>query len=104
MKNLNCLIDCILYQIFRLFWVYHQKHETVTGISPIRIHVNKIKNRITFKTKTGHYLELLTPETMKLIESTKSKIGKIENSKNALYSEITEVVLIHYNIVNNGYL
>ena len=31
----------------------------------IRIYVNKIENRITFKIKSGHYLELLTPETMK---------------------------------------
>ena len=33
---------------------------------PIRIYLNKIKNRITFKIKTGYYLELLTPETMKI--------------------------------------
>ena len=30
------------------------------------MYVNKIENRITFKTKRGYYLELLTPETMKL--------------------------------------
>ena len=29
------------------------------------IHVNKVENRITFKIKTGYYLELLTPETIK---------------------------------------
>ena len=34
------------------------------------IYVNKIENRITFKIKTGYYLELLTPQTMKLLEST----------------------------------
>ena len=33
----------------------------------IRIYVNKTKNRITFKIKSGYYLELLTPETMKLL-------------------------------------
>ena len=37
---------------------------------------------ITFKIKTGYYLELLTPETMKLLGSTKSKITKDENGKN----------------------
>ena len=36
------------------------------------IYINKIENRITFKTKAGYYLELLTPETMKLLGSTKS--------------------------------
>ena len=63
----------------------------------------KIKNRITFKIKTGYYLELLTPETMKLLGSTKSKITKNKNDKNFPYLEFTEVVLIHYNNVNNSY-
>ena len=38
---------------------------------PIKIYVNKMKNRITFKTGIWHYLKLLTPETMKLLASTK---------------------------------
>ena len=38
----------------------------------MRIYVNKIENRITFEIKTGYYLELLTPETMKLLGSTKN--------------------------------
>ena len=67
------------------------------------IYVNKIENRITFKIKTGYYLDLLTPETRKLLGSTKSKITKAENGENVLHSEITEVVLIHCNIVNNNY-
>ena len=29
-----------------------------------------------FKIKTGYYLEFLTPETMKLLGNTKSKITK----------------------------
>ena len=40
-----------------------------------------MENRITFKIKTGYHLELLTPETMKLLGSTKSKI-KNENGEN----------------------
>ena len=36
----------------------------------IKIYVNKIENRITFKIKTGYYLELLTPKTMELLGST----------------------------------
>ena len=40
------------------------------------MYVNKIENRIAFKIKTGHYLELSTHETMKLLRSTKSKITK----------------------------
>ena len=42
-----------------------QKHETLTENPPIQIYPNKIKNRIVFKIKTGHKLELLTPETMR---------------------------------------
>ena len=61
----------------------------------------KIENRITFKIKTGHYLELLTPETMKLLGSTKSKITKDGNGENVPDLEITEVVLIHCNVFNN---
>ena len=38
----------------------------------IQIYVNKIENRITFKIKNGYRLEILTKETMKLLESTKN--------------------------------
>ena len=56
-----------------------------------------------FEIKTGYYLELLTPETMKLLRTTKSKITKNENSENVPCLEITEVVLINCNVVNNSY-
>ena len=46
------------------------------------MYVNKIENTITFKIKTGYYLELLTPETMKLLGSTKNKITKDKNGEN----------------------
>ena len=48
-----------------------KKHETLTENLPIYIYPNTIKNRIVFKLKTGYKLELLTPETMKLLGSTK---------------------------------
>ena len=67
------------------------------------IYVNKIENRLTFKIKTGYYLELLTPETMKLLGSGKSKINKDKNGENVPRLEITEVVLVHCNIVSNYY-
>ena len=55
-----------------------KKHEEKRGNPSIKMCTSKIENRITFKIKTEHYLELLTPETTKLI-STKSKITKDEN-------------------------
>ena len=75
----------------------------MTDNLPRRLYVNKIKNKITFKIKAGHYLELLMSEKMKLLESTKNKITKNDNVANALHLEITEVVLVHCNIVNNDF-
>ena len=70
----------------------------------VRIYVNKIENRVTFKIKNGYSLKLLTPETMKLLGSTKNKISKDKNGENVPYLEITEVVLVHCNIESNDYL
>ena len=80
-----------------------KNHETVTDEPSIMTYVNKIEHRITFKIKTGYYLELLTPETIKLLGSTKDKITKHENGENVPHSEIIKVVLVHCNIVNNDY-
>ena len=44
-----------------------KKHSESVDNPPIRIYVNKIENRITFKIKNGYYLEFLTPETIKLL-------------------------------------
>ena len=66
--------------------------------------MNKTENGITFKIKNGYSLELLTSETMKLRGSAKNKITKDKNSENVPHLEITEVVLVHCDIVNNDYL
>ena len=83
MKNLNHHVDHILYQIFKIILSISSKDMwlIVTDNPPIRIYGNKIENRIRFKIRIGYYLELLTPETMKLLESTKSKITKDENDE-----------------------
>ena len=80
-----------------------KKHEAVTDNRSVMIYVNEIENRINFKIKTGYYLELLMPETMKLLGSTKSNITKDKNGENMPRLEITEVVLIHCNFVNSDY-
>ena len=51
-----------------------KKHETLAKKPAIQIYQNKIKKRIVFKVKTGCKLELLSPETMKLLESTKKDV------------------------------
>ena len=82
---------------------YLKRHEKLTDNLSIRIYINKIENSITVSIKTGYYLEFLTPETTKLLRSTKSKITKDKNGKNVSHLKTTEVVLVHCNIVNNDY-
>ena len=80
-----------------------KKHGENIDKPSVQIYVNKIENRITFKIKDGYSLQLLTPETMKLLGCTENKINKDKNGENVPYLEITEVVLVHFNIVNNDY-
>ena len=67
------------------------------------MYVNKIKNRIVFKIKTGFKLELLSKETMQLLGSSKKGIDQNKDGKNVLKLESFEVVLGHCNLVNNNY-
>ena len=48
-----------------------KKHETLTENPPVQIYPNKIRNRFVFKIKTEYKLKLLSPETIKLLGSTK---------------------------------
>ena len=80
-----------------------KKHETLTDNSPVQIYANKTKNRTVFKIKNGYKLELLTPEAMKLLGSTKNVVDKDENSENVPKLESAEVVLVHCNLVKNDY-
>ena len=75
----------------------------MTDNPSIKIYSNKIKNRIVFKIKTGYKLELLTPETMKLLGSTNKVVDKDKNSENVPKLESVEVVLVHCNLVKNDY-
>ena len=67
------------------------------------MYVNKTENRITLKIKTAYYFELLTLKTMKRVATIKNTVTNDENGENVPHLEITEVVLIHCNIVNNDY-
>ena len=80
-----------------------KKHKTLTENAPVQIYPNEIKNRIAFEIKTGYKLELLTPETMKLLGSTKKVVDKDKNSENVPKLESVEVVLVHCNLVKNDY-
>ena len=80
-----------------------KKHETLTENLPVEIYQNKIKSRIVFKIKTGYKLELLTPETMRLLGSTKKGVDKDKDGKNEPKLESVEVVLVHCNLVKSNY-
>ena len=80
-----------------------KKHSESVNNPSVRIYVNKIENRITFKIKNGYYLELLTPETMKILGSGENKITKDKNRENVPHLEIVGLVLVHCNLVNNDY-
>ena len=51
-----------------------------TNKPSVQVYVNNLENRITFKITYVYSLELLTPETMKLLGSTENKITKDKNS------------------------
>ena len=97
MTNLNCQMVLILFQIFKII------SKTLAATPPIHVYINKINDRLVFKIKDGYKLELQTPETMKLLGSTKKLIGKTKNGENVPSLEVVEVVLVQGNLVDNQY-
>ena len=80
-----------------------KRHETIADNLLVQIYINKIKNRIVFKIKTGYKLELLPPETMKLLGSAKKDVDQDKDGEDAPMLESVEVALVHYNLVNKNY-
>ena len=74
MKSLNYLVDHIMYLIFKNILSIRLKNygEKINDNNnpSIEISVNKLGKRITLKIKRRYYLELLMPETIKLLGST----------------------------------
>ena len=95
--------SCSISDIQDYFEFIIKKNETLTENPPIQIHPNIIKNRIFFKIKTGYKLELLTPETVRLLGSTKKDVDADKNSEKVPKLESVEVVLVHCNLVKNDY-
>ena len=80
-----------------------KKHKTLAENPTVQICPNKIKSRSVFQVKTGYKLELLSPETMKLLGSTKKDVDKDKDGEDVPKLESVEVVLMHCNLVNNSY-
>ena len=58
-----------------------KKHGEDNDKPSLQMYVNKIESRVTFKIKNGYSLELLTPETIKLLGNTENKITKDKNGE-----------------------
>ena len=58
-----------------------KKHETIADNPLVQIYVNKIKNKIVFKIKTGYKLELLSEETRQLLGISKKLLIKTKMMK-----------------------
>ena len=56
-----------------------------------------------FKIKTGYKLELLTPEIMNLVGSTKKLSDENKDTENVPKLHSVEVVLVHCTLVKNDY-
>ena len=67
----------------------------MTENPPVQIYPNKTKNRIVFKINTCYKLELLTPETMRLLGSTKKDVDKGKDEEIVPKLDSVEVVLLH---------
>ena len=80
-----------------------KKHETLTENPPVEFFSNKIKNRFIFKIKAGYKLESLTPETMRLLASTKKVVDKVKNGETVPKLEPVKVVLVYCNFIKNDY-
>ena len=92
MSDIKDYIECII-----------KNHETLTIIPPIHVYINMINNTLMFKIKDRYKLELQTPETMKLFDSTKKLIQKTKNGENVSSLEVVEVVLVQCDLVDNQY-
>ena len=69
----------------------------------MQIYANKIKNKTVFEIKRSYKLELSFPKTMRLIGSAKKDKDQDKDEEDVPRLESAEVVLVHYNLVNNNY-
>ena len=90
-------------QIQDYFKCIIEKHETIADDPPVHIYVNKVKNTIVFKIKTGYKLEFLTEETIQLLGNSEKIIDKNKDGEIVPRLEAVEIILVHCNLVNNNY-
>ena len=69
----------------------------------MQIYANKVKNKTVFEIKRGYKLELSFRKTMRLLGSAKEDKDHDKDEEDVPRLESAEVVLVHYNLVNNNY-
>ena len=79
-----------------------KKHETIVDSNnlPIIVYVNKTKNRVIFKIKTGYKLEIFIKRN---IGSSSNTIDSDKNGELVPKLEVAEVVLVHCNLANDSH-
>ena len=70
-----------------------KNYETIANNTPVQIYTNNIRNRIVSKIEADYKLELVSPETMKLLESAKKTIDQDKDGEDVPKLESVEVVL-----------
>ena len=86
-----------------MFSLFHNLLDKgLTQNPPVQTYPNKIKNSIVFKVKIKYKLELFSPETMKLLGSTKKDVDQDKNGEDIPKLESVEVVLVHCNLVDSN--
>ena len=86
-------MDHILFQTFKIILsTLLKKNETIANNPPVQIYVNRIKMSIVFSIKTSYKLEILSPETIKLLGSTKKDVDQDRDGGNMSKLESDEVV------------
>ena len=80
-----------------------KKYVTLIENPPVQIYPNKIKNRIVFKVKTGYKLELLSQRNDETIRKYKKYVDQDKDGEDTPKLESVEVILVHFNLVNNNY-
>ena len=95
-----------------LFWFWYlqlllvdqqENYSPDTDNTPIQTYINKIKNRVIFKTKSRHSLELLSSKNYGITWKNYKMIIKDKNSEDVPHLDITEVVLVHCILLNGTY-
>ena len=80
-----------------------KNYQILTENPLVQVYVNRVKNRIVFKIKTGYKLELLNSETIKMLGSTKKDGDKEKDGEKILKLESVKIVLVYCNLVKNDY-